>query len=290
MHQDTQTIYQINDLNDRILTVRDQLSGDTTPEMLASMIMAFFDLGSICEELKMDGFPEICENFQHIFSQVSVGTTPLDDFLKECTLMTFGLMYRSAINNEPCQREIEDLAVLIERVDLGDREGFQVTDYKMPDNEQDQITLFDDDEADADQEFTSTTTLNMLIVDDEPINQTLMRSILADHGTCDIASNGAEAVRLFMLAHENKTPYNVVFMDVMMPVLDGHLASEQIRVLEHKIGIEEKNETVIFMVTCLDSSDSVCKAFFHSYCTDYIIKPVRFNTIFNKMREYGLLK
>lgn len=290
MSQTNEKQHLLNDLNERVLTIRDQLSAEANSALMASLTMAFFDLGSICEELKISCFSEICENLQQIFGQVSIGKRPFDDLIKESILMTLSLIYRSVINNEPCKPEIADLDLLIQGVKFGDREGFQVTDSHMPVSNEDQVTLFDDnDGANMVTEDPAPKPLNMLIVDDEIMNQKLMRHILAKYGIHDFASNGVEAVQLFMLAHENKTPYDVVFMDVMMPELDGHLATEQIRAFERKMGITGK-ESAIFMVTCLDSHDNICKAFFHDYCTDYITKPVNMQKILDKMREYGLLQ
>jgi len=64
-----------------------------------------------------------------------------------------------------------------------------------------------------------------LIVDDEKTNRLVLKSLLAKQGYQTIeAVNGQEAIDLFH--RENPS---IIFMDVMMPVLDGYEATRQIK-------------------------------------------------------------
>ena len=65
----------------------------------------------------------------------------------------------------------------------------------------------------------------VLIVDDHPINRELIRLLLNDYGL-DIyeASDGEEAVEMCL-----KVKFDLVFMDIQMPVLDGVTATQRIR-------------------------------------------------------------
>ncbi len=72
------------------------------------------------------------------------------------------------------------------------------------------------------------TPLHVLLAEDNEVNVYLFESMLADTGcTIDIASNGQSAVE-----HWRRTHYDVVFMDVQMPGMDGHAATRAIRQLE----------------------------------------------------------
>lgn len=67
--------------------------------------------------------------------------------------------------------------------------------------------------------------LRILVVDDMPLNQRLLRLMLSKMGyRCDTASNGLEAVDLV-----TRQGYDVVFMDVNMPEMDGLTATQLIR-------------------------------------------------------------
>lgn len=65
----------------------------------------------------------------------------------------------------------------------------------------------------------------VLVVDDSPINQMIMTELLeAMNLNVDTANNGQEA-----LACCEKETYDIIFMDLEMPVMDGHEAVIQIR-------------------------------------------------------------
>jgi len=70
----------------------------------------------------------------------------------------------------------------------------------------------------------------ILIAEDHEVNQQLFRAILESLGhTVDVAFNGKEAVDL---AQTN--PYDIIFMDVQMPEMNGYEATQALR----KIGME----------------------------------------------------
>jgi CheY-like chemotaxis protein/HPt (histidine-containing phosphotransfer) domain-containing protein len=71
----------------------------------------------------------------------------------------------------------------------------------------------------------SNTELSILVVDDDVLNQRLMQLILSREGyNVSIASNGMEAIEL---ARTNN--FDVILMDLQMPIMDGMSASRQIR-------------------------------------------------------------
>lgn len=67
--------------------------------------------------------------------------------------------------------------------------------------------------------------LKILLVEDSPDNQILIRRLLANAGMIvDIANNGVEGVEMAELNN-----YDVILMDMQMPVLDGYAATKQLR-------------------------------------------------------------
>ena len=67
----------------------------------------------------------------------------------------------------------------------------------------------------------------LLIVEDNLINQKILLGVLKDSGIdIDIANNGQEALDLLFI---EKKPYDLILMDISMPVMDGEEASKKIR-------------------------------------------------------------
>jgi len=71
--------------------------------------------------------------------------------------------------------------------------------------------------------------LNLLVVDDSEINREVAHQILVGEGAnVEVAENGHDAITLLM----SKPDYfDVVLMDVQMPVMDGYTATQHIRTL-----------------------------------------------------------
>jgi two-component system sensor histidine kinase/response regulator len=83
--------------------------------------------------------------------------------------------------------------------------------------------------ASATAEGVSLTGLRVLLVEDNDINQQIAVELLEGVGaTVDVANNGREAIdRLW--GGTIPPPYDVVLMDLQMPVMDGHQATSKIR-------------------------------------------------------------
>lgn len=71
-------------------------------------------------------------------------------------------------------------------------------------------------------------TARILLAEDYPVNQQVARMHLDGAGyQVDVAENGRQAVDAFM-----RNPYDLILMDVQMPVLDGFDATREIRAME----------------------------------------------------------
>jgi len=128
-----------------------------------------------------------------------------------------------------------------------------------------------------------------LIVDDDPLCRELLRVVLAPHGHCDMAFDGSEAVAAVRLAVEDRTPYDLITLDIMMPGLSGHDALSEIRKLEAENGIYGSDGVKVIMVTALHDSKH-CIQSFKEGCESYLTKPFREDELLARMRELGVLE
>ncbi len=75
----------------------------------------------------------------------------------------------------------------------------------------------------------------ILLVEDNIINQEIIIGVLENSGiNIDIANNGKEAINIFTL---NKDKYELIFMDIQMPIMGGIEATKIIRKIDKKIPI-----------------------------------------------------
>lgn len=106
--------------------------------------------------------------------------------------------------------------------------------------------------------------LKILLAEDNVINQKVAVNLLKQFGyTADVASNGAEAVDALA-----RQPYDVVFMDIQMPEMDGIEATQQIL-----SRWQEARPRIVAMTANAMSGDK--ERFLQAGMDDYISKPVK---------------
>jgi two-component system chemotaxis response regulator CheY len=129
-----------------------------------------------------------------------------------------------------------------------------------------------------------------LIADDNHNNRLLMQKVLTSYGDCDIVVYGKEAVDAFKMAMDDGEPYQFIFLDIMMPKMNGQDALKVMRKLERSKGIEKENGAKIIMATARDSTKDLLEALFGGGCNDYLIKPISIEKINKLLSECGLEK
>lgn len=130
--------------------------------------------------------------------------------------------------------------------------------------------------------------MKILIADDDESNRLLLARIVAVLGIPDQVVDGLEAVEAFELALGMGEPYDIVFLDIMMPKMDGLMALRAMRDLEGKNGVKGKDSGKIFMVSALGTEKNILEAFSKGECTDFLVKPVKKQTLYEKLADYGI--
>jgi CheY-like chemotaxis protein/HPt (histidine-containing phosphotransfer) domain-containing protein len=135
-----------------------------------------------------------------------------------------------------------------------------------------------------DPSLSSRLPLRVLLCDDNAINQKVASRLLLQMGyQTTLAANGLEA-----LAALDKTPYDLVFMDVMMPEMGGLEATQEIRLRQQqrKNFPNYKSPIIIVAMTAsaMQGDREKCLA---AGMDDYLSKPVRPEDIRGILERWG---
>lgn len=135
----------------------------------------------------------------------------------------------------------------------------------------------DDPESGTAPQMQRSNQQHLLLVDDNPINIKLLAHLVKKlNHTFATASDGLEAVQLYQRSLEGQSaPFDLVFMDISMPVMNGFEATREIRRIETERGV---GRCKVIALTGL-SSDINRNEASASGCDLFLTKPVKMNTI-----------
>ncbi len=120
--------------------------------------------------------------------------------------------------------------------------------------------------------------MRILLVEDFPINQEVALGILQNFGfTAELAKNGKEAIEIL-----EREIFDIVFMDVQMPIMDGYEATRIIRdesskVLDHGVPI------IAMTANAMEGDREKC---FDCGMDGYIPKPVEPDELYNTLKRF----
>ena len=120
--------------------------------------------------------------------------------------------------------------------------------------------------------------LRILLADDSQDNRVLVRSFLREH-RLDEAEDGAAALEMFT----TRGGYDLVLMDVQMPVLDGLAATAAMRAWERE---RAARPTPILAFTAHGLPEEIQRSL-DAGCNDHLTKPVRKATLIRAVERHA---
>jgi signal transduction histidine kinase/DNA-binding response OmpR family regulator len=121
----------------------------------------------------------------------------------------------------------------------------------------------------------------ILLAEDVDINREIVQALLEPTLlSIDCAENGIEAVRLF---EENPNKYEMIFMDVQMPEMDGYQATRKIREIERQKNTGKAIPIIAMTANVFREDVEKC---LEAGMNGHMGKPLDFEDVLDKLRQY----
>jgi two-component system chemotaxis response regulator CheY len=115
--------------------------------------------------------------------------------------------------------------------------------------------------------------MKVLVVDDDLMTRITLEGILCAYAEVHCCADGKEAVEEHKSALDRGEPYDLICMDLLMPVMGGLEALGIIRQDEESRGRLRAQAARVVITTASDDSDTISQAF-RGLCDAYVVKPI----------------
>ncbi len=120
--------------------------------------------------------------------------------------------------------------------------------------------------------------LRILVVDDTEDNRYLIKAYLKKQNFEILdAANGKEALDMVIA-----DPFDLIFMDVQMPVMDGYAATRKIREIETA---SHREKSLIIALSANALSEDIQNSY-QAGCDDYLAKPIKKDVLYQILEKY----
>lgn len=131
--------------------------------------------------------------------------------------------------------------------------------------------------------------LKTLIVEDEQVNREFLLLALKPHAACTAVGTGEEALREHQRALATDDPFDLIFLDIMLPGIDGLRALEQLRATEDAFDLSEAARAKVIVTTVLNDHNTASRAFIHGHAASFLTKPFRARELMDELATLGLI-
>jgi two-component system chemotaxis response regulator CheY len=130
--------------------------------------------------------------------------------------------------------------------------------------------------------------MRILIAEDDFASRRVILRFLSAYGECDVTVDGMEAIDAFQMALEENEPYDLICLDIMMPIMDGYQALKNIRDIEKENNIPDDKKVKVIMTTALNEEKNLKKAY-DLGCSVYCTKPIDMDKLRETLEQLGLV-
>ena len=133
--------------------------------------------------------------------------------------------------------------------------------------------------------------MNILLVEDVEISRMVTENILRQFSEVtfiDNAKNGFEAIKKTLDLYKKGKKYDVIFMDIIMPITSGYQALESIRKYEKDNYIEENNKSKIVILSSLNTKEEIENGL-RMGADKVFIKPINYEDIKSLFKEWNMI-
>lgn len=131
--------------------------------------------------------------------------------------------------------------------------------------------------------------MRVLIAEDDTNSRFILQRFIEPYAACEVAQDGEEAFEEFCDAQERGEPYDIIFLDIMMPRMDGQSTLTMIRDWEVAHGIIASSGVKVIMTTALDDEENIFDAHV-SGCFNYLVKPLSRQKVVDQLKQLGCVE
>jgi len=129
--------------------------------------------------------------------------------------------------------------------------------------------------------------MKILIVEDNPHNCQLLEGLLAPYGSVKVAVNGKLGLTAYEEAHQQNEPFDLIFLDIVMPEMDGNELHSLIRKYEKDQGIHDEESQVKVVISTSKECANQMYASFSLGAFHYFLKPYHKEELDDLMDQMG---
>ena len=130
--------------------------------------------------------------------------------------------------------------------------------------------------------------MRVLIVENEKSASEILQGYLSDYGHCCVAVDGQQALDEVRKSLNDRQPYGLICLDLMIPQMDGHDVLRAIRQIEKEYKINKSSCAKVIVITTLSDFNNIANAF-RADCQGYLVKPVGKDDLLEQIQKLGLL-